>query len=159
MSIKFITGAKQDLSSKIFIIIDENLMIKDFGLFSKDSKDSKICYIYSKYLYHIDSIDTNINSVPMFFTPCILGEKSNCFQCYIKLLDKTSSLYSKLNENIESISLELKKKYNINHCSFCAKYCYTYKICGRCFNATYCSKECQINDWNKHRGLCKAINQ
>uniref|UniRef100_A0A383WBB5 MYND-type domain-containing protein n=1 Tax=Tetradesmus obliquus TaxID=3088 RepID=A0A383WBB5_TETOB len=30
-------------------------------------------------------------------------------------------------------------------------------VCGRCFAARYCSKECQVAAWPLHRRLCKAI--
>jgi hypothetical protein len=32
-----------------------------------------------------------------------------------------------------------------------------YKLCGRCRNQKYCSKECQVEDWNVHKKMCKPI--
>lgn len=29
--------------------------------------------------------------------------------------------------------------------------------CGKCLKTLYCSKECQISDWNEHRKYCSLI--
>lgn len=40
-------------------------------------------------------------------------------------------------------------------CHLCGKKEKTMKYCSRCFYTTYCSKECQIIDWPKHKTICK----
>lgn len=33
------------------------------------------------------------------------------------------------------------------------------KICGGCFQFTYCSKECQLNHWKTHKSICSILKQ
>ena len=34
-----------------------------------------------------------------------------------------------------------------------------FKICGKCKNILYCSKECQLTAWPNHKKVCKSILQ
>jgi hypothetical protein len=33
-----------------------------------------------------------------------------------------------------------------------------FKRCGTCQTVYYCSRECQRNDWKKHKEICKPLN-
>jgi hypothetical protein len=45
-------------------------------------------------------------------------------------------------------------------CAFCGKINgATIMKCSRCKTATYCSKDCQIGDWKKHKPICKLLEK
>ena len=33
------------------------------------------------------------------------------------------------------------------------------KTCSKCILAKYCNKECQVNDWEKHKKMCNILNK
>ena len=39
------------------------------------------------------------------------------------------------------------------HCGWCSRRC-SGQMCGRCNHKRYCSKQCQVNDWNFHKYEC-----
>jgi len=39
-------------------------------------------------------------------------------------------------------------------CYVCDMYSSNTKICSKCKIARYCSRECQIKDWNEHKHIC-----
>ena len=43
----------------------------------------------------------------------------------------------------------------VYHCSNCNKIGEGFQKCGGCKRLAYCSKECQKNDWKKHKTDCK----
>jgi hypothetical protein len=50
-------------------------------------------------------------------------------------------------------------KDKIDQCSYCQK-AYkvkTLKVCSKCGQVKYCDKECQLNDWKKHKLECGKI--
>lgn len=48
----------------------------------------------------------------------------------------------------------MKKK-----CFLCDKKQKDIKKCSRCHNALYCSKECQVSDWDRHKEECVEIDE
>lgn len=59
-------------------------------------------------------------------------------------------------DNLED--LHASEEYVASFCSLCCKRCATgekFKRCSKCHHASYCSKECQIKDWNlRHKIEC-----
>ena len=54
----------------------------------------------------------------------------------------------------------IQSEYDLKHCSCCRKCSPSLKTCVKCKTATYCSKECQEEDWKiKHRAHCKEIRR
>lgn len=51
--------------------------------------------------------------------------------------------------DIKSVSNDATKTV----CSVCGKD--AEKKCSRCKNVSYCSKQCQANDWNRHKQVCR----
>lgn len=53
---------------------------------------------------------------------------------------------------------EIKEyKWNYNYqCALCRKFCGPTK-CGKCGLVIYCSRECQVTDWKKHKLVCNKI--
>jgi hypothetical protein len=47
---------------------------------------------------------------------------------------------------------------NIPTCNTCNKIDEKLKKCTRCKTMFYCSKECQVKDWKKHKKICKKYN-
>jgi len=45
--------------------------------------------------------------------------------------------------------------HTIDMCVVCGKASDTLKKCSRCKNISYCSKNCQLNDWTKHKTNCQ----
>jgi len=50
----------------------------------------------------------------------------------------------------------LPKKPQGGKCYHCSKPMLSRKRCAKCKSVYYCSKECQLNHWPSHRGVCKA---
>jgi len=48
---------------------------------------------------------------------------------------------------------KIKNQYEI--CNFCK--CDAKFQCGKCNTSRYCSKECQVSDWKRHRKICKSL--
>ena len=44
-------------------------------------------------------------------------------------------------------------------CSGCKRKCVDLKMCGKCFTAGYCSKNCQKRHWSKHKKLCNVLRK
>ncbi|KAK8803213.1 hypothetical protein WA158_000907 [Blastocystis sp. Blastoise] len=42
-------------------------------------------------------------------------------------------------------------------CHFCYKVCPSLKLCGKCRQVGYCSRECQIADWKNHKQECPIL--
>ena len=51
-------------------------------------------------------------------------------------------------------------KFNISlpYCSNCCKKCKP-NMCGKCYTAGYCNKNCQENHWSKHKKICKVLRK
>ena len=79
----------------------------------------------------------------------ILDDPENLLKAYFFVLDG----------EFDDEDLELKI---FNHLVFSRKcfVCqeYSHKKCGKCSDASYCRRECQEQDWPKHKKLCKAKN-
>jgi tetratricopeptide (TPR) repeat protein len=52
-----------------------------------------------------------------------------------------------------------KSKFSSSWCSGCKGKCGDSKLCGKCFTAGYCNKDCQIEHWPKHKKLCKVLRE
>ncbi|KAJ6470748.1 hypothetical protein C8R47DRAFT_1054645 [Mycena vitilis] len=50
------------------------------------------------------------------------------------------------------------KHNTIEGCPNCGDSAPDLKKCSRCLSVSYCSKECQANDWKAHRSVCKSID-
>ena len=51
---------------------------------------------------------------------------------------------------------ETPSPQNCQVCAKCRQFSAQLKRCSRCKLASYCSKQCQTEDWNIHRKICKA---
>ena len=60
-------------------------------------------------------------------------------------------------DELSSIVMLSDSERIVNMCRYCCEANAT-KLCAKCQQANYCSKECQINDWKlyKHKLICKA---
>ena len=61
-------------------------------------------------------------------------------------------------KNEESIIVNQSKIFS-PWCSGCKRKCVDLKMCGVCFTAGYCNKDCQKRHWSKHKKLCKVIRK
>ena len=58
---------------------------------------------------------------------------------------------------------ERKNLHPLNHldslcvCSHCHRPSSNLKLCGKCRKTSYCSKECQISAWKRHKEICKVL--
>ena len=78
---------------------------------------------------------------------------------------ETNSDYksAKYDENVEYNNEERiisnQSKFSSSWCSGCKKKCGGMKLCGKCFTAGYCNKDCQLEHWPKHKKLCKVLRE
>ena len=61
-------------------------------------------------------------------------------------------------KNEESIIVN-KSKFFSPWCSSCHGKCVDLKMCGECFTAGYCNKNCQKRHWSKHKKLCNVLRK
>ena len=52
-----------------------------------------------------------------------------------------------------------KLRFSSSWCSWCNGKCDDLKLCGKCFTAGYCNKDCQNKHWSKHKKLCKVLRE
>ncbi|CAF4121941.1 unnamed protein product [Rotaria sordida] len=59
-------------------------------------------------------------------------------------------------DDFSSIVMQSESEWILNMCRYCCE-ANASKVCSKCQQAHYCSKECQINDWKlyKHKLICK----
>ena len=59
-------------------------------------------------------------------------------------------------EQMQQLVVELYDKYKRDNCTLCGKEGFhnQFKVCGKCFNVKYCSKNCQILHWPAHKNYC-----
>lgn len=57
------------------------------------------------------------------------------------------------------ITIPIENDKRIRSCENCEKKMVDIKpkICGRCFQVSYCSKECQVENWKKHKFFCNLL--
>jgi tetratricopeptide (TPR) repeat protein/GTPase SAR1 family protein len=78
-------------------------------------------------------------------------------------VSKTNGDYksAKYNGNVEYNNEERlisnQSKFSSYWCSGCKRKCENLKLCGKCFTAGYCNKDCQLEHWPKHKKLCKVL--
>jgi hypothetical protein len=61
------------------------------------------------------------------------------------------------NQSGDSLYAELLSVIGRARCIKCGKSDARNQLCSQCKCASYCSKECQKSDWNRHRGRCKLL--
>ncbi len=61
--------------------------------------------------------------------------------------------------NNEETMIANKSKFLSSWCSGCNGKCDDLKLCGKCFTAGYCNKDCQNKHWSKHKKLCKVLRE
>ena len=80
-------------------------------------------------------------------------------------VSKTNGDYksAKYNGNVEYNNEERlisnQSKFSSYWCSGCKRKCENLKLCGKCFTAGYCNKDCQLEHWPKHKKLCKVLRE
>ena len=78
--------------------------------------------------------------------------------------DNKKKLESKVDESLVTFSRQklalLQCEYDPKRCLFCENFCTQLKQCTRCKTAKYCSRECQLKDWEKrHKKDCREIRR
>lgn len=70
-------------------------------------------------------------------------------------LDVINNNFCGLAIDYDNLGNEIKEyKWNYKYeCNQCGKFCGPNK-CGKCGKVIYCSKECQVGDWKKHKLVC-----
>lgn len=77
---------------------------------------------------------------------------------YVKDYEHYSVIYGISKNNLKQFYFPKTKDEREKKCSSCKKKILTKKVCGKCFQNYYCSKECQINDWNSsHKTNCVPV--
>ena len=61
--------------------------------------------------------------------------------------------------NNEETIIVNKSKFSSSWCSGCNGKCDDLKLCGKCFTAGYCDRDCQNKHWSKHKKLCKVLRE
>ena len=84
--------------------------------------------------------------------------ETNDFAKYCSSSKNDIEFLDNMFENIEvtkSDKPHASSKNVSGFCSVCSSK--TTKRCSKCKMAWYCCRECQVNDWNEHKLICKAV--
>lgn len=77
---------------------------------------------------------------------------------YTKDFEHYSIVYGISKSNLKQYFIPKTKDLRDKKCSFCQKLINSKKCCGKCFQNYYCSRECQISDWNSlHKTICVPV--
>jgi hypothetical protein len=71
------------------------------------------------------------------------------------LLYEIVTQYKNSNNNMVKLNLITMPKDN-QMCTFCGIRAFGMKTCKECTNTYYCNRNCQKNDWNCHKDICKS---
>lgn len=58
---------------------------------------------------------------------------------------------------LHDLTKAVKKVPRLRICAICRKEAKSLMVCGQCKLRSYCSQECQLKDWDKHKSFCKQI--
>ena len=61
--------------------------------------------------------------------------------------------------NNEERIISNESKFSSSWCSGCKRKREDLRLCGKCFTAGYCNKDCQREHWPKHKKLCKVLRE
>lgn len=136
---KYKNYVKYDILSHDFIDLDEDVII--------DTCAKHVCFfkilicIYQKG--DLSSVEEIKNFCDNVHIPC--------YNRMIKLLD--------MNE-VEILSNDKQLHTITTACSYCGYYNFdSNSLCGKCKVMYYCSKECQVKDWQFHKKICGKGNE
>jgi hypothetical protein len=84
-----------------------------------------------------------------------IGSKMHIINPYLRIGANDRKPTVRVDE-FSSVLMQSKSEWILNMCRYCCE-ANASKICSRCHEAPYCSKECQITDWKlyKHKLICK----
>jgi len=83
-----------------------------------------------------------------------IGNKMHIINPYLRIgADRKPAIRV---DELSSIVMQSDSERIVNMCRYCCEANAT-KVCAKCQQANYCSKECQVNDWKlyKHKLICK----
>ena len=84
-------------------------------------------------------------------------ESFNGKDACILLLDSSRVLLSVLGEPDEAKHLSVRPENVTGVCYHCNKSKCKLMACKKCSTAVYCSKDCQVGDWPRHKKLCSKL--
>ena len=158
---KLLTTSKEDICVEFeFFEGRANLLLAE--IYELQEENSKAKEYYKKAKKHLERHIKNTrkkkNKGPYhltFFSKTMLADKKINkkkkvrFKVCKNLLDPQKNTYSEV--QMEKIK-ELQEEFI---CTVCQKKHEKMKKCSQCKNAYYCSRECQVKDWKKHKKVCK----
>lgn len=105
-----------------------------------------------KKVHDIYGNPTNSKFFAIFVIRKNIDEKSNNH-----LLKSAGVAMKYVSNQIEEINIP--KFLNFRKCNTCNRKDknYEFKHCARCRDKYYCSKKCQISDWEEHRKICRKM--
>ena len=98
-----------------------------------------------------------VDTINNFEDPRLFGSDTD--------VSKTHGDYksSKYDQNVEYRNEENiiinQSKFFSHWCSSCKGKCVDLKMCGECFTAGYCNRNCQKKHWSKHKKLCNVLRR
>jgi hypothetical protein len=76
----------------------------------------------------------------------------------MKTVSTSSSMKQLAQENKHSEAVQvidkILNKLTNKKCDFCGSSSYRLKVCSKCWKGSYCSRQCQVQDYKKHKKEC-----
>ena len=99
-----------------------------------------------------------LNTVHDNFGPGIV-DTINIFDGFLGNDCQSAKKNGNVEYNNEETIIVNKSKFSSSWCSGCNSKRNDLKLCGKCFTAGYCNRDCQNKHWSKHKKLCKVLRK
>ena len=143
------------MAINILVRIGTNLLLEKVGFDVID---------LAKIIVFLENYDERVYNTPdlIFANRCVakkltdfLGERENHLRDALKFYRKRISCSC-----LKKMHLEARKTWlKLGVCCYCdeEKERSSLMVCSRCGVDQYCSRECQIADWSRHKGYCDLL--
>lgn len=100
--------------------------------------------IWNKFTPHVTRV-----AIPTLFAPAYIERTRGFYHAFANGISEEMGIFGYMNPITDDVDLGAER----SRCKVCWKKAGT--KCGKCMQATYCSRVCQQKDWKVHKPYCK----